>query len=57
MAKDDDQNQRTVVCKHCRKAIVIAAMTKQVTEISVKCDHCGKRSFYLPDEIDALGRK
>ena len=53
MAKDEEQNQRTVACKHCRKSIVIAGLTKQVTEFSVKCDHCGKRSFYLPDDIRA----
>jgi hypothetical protein len=57
MAKDDDQNQGTVVCKHCRKSVVIAGLTKQVAEFSVKCDHCGKRSFYSPDEIDVSGRK
>jgi ribosomal protein L37E len=51
MAKDEDQSQRTVVCKSCGKAIVIATLTKQVAEFSVKCNHCGKRSFYLPDEI------
>jgi hypothetical protein len=58
VAKDDDQNQRTVACKNCQKPIVIAALAKQViTEFSVKCDHCGRRSFYVPDEIDVRGRK
>jgi hypothetical protein len=57
VAKDDDQSQRTVMCKNCRKAIVIAGLTKQVTEFSVKCDHCGKRSICLPEEINVTVRK
>ena len=56
VAKDDDQNQRTVACKNCRKIIVIAGLTN-VTEFSVKCDHCGRRSVYLPKEINVTGRK
>ena len=55
-AKDDDQNQRTVACKNCRKTIVIASLTN-VTEFSVKCDRCGRRSLYLPKEINVTGRK
>lgn len=47
----------TVSCKSCGKMIVINAEPRTLTEFSVKCEHCGKRSFYTARDIDLPSRR
>jgi len=57
MISNTKEPKGTVSCKNCGKTIAINAEPRGLTEFSVKCENCGRRSFYTARDIDLPGRR
>ena len=57
MSTNTKEPKGSVSCKNCGKTIVINAEPRNLTEFSVKCEHCGRRFFYTARDIDLPSRR